>query len=108
MLVKEPLFKKLKLYLDKKAKLILLFILKYFAVDAMWNEWSQWSACSETCGPTGVSERNRTCLHEGSFGGDLCSYDEDQESVSCNTIVACDDGGSKFKLSKTAYLQNRG
>ena len=26
-----------------------------------WREWSQWTACSRSCGPFGKKERKRTC-----------------------------------------------
>ena len=55
-----------------------------------------------------MQDRSRTCTTEGSGGGTTCSEGHDMEMNACNTDVACDDGASKFKLSKTAYLQNRG
>jgi len=47
------------------------------AVDGVWQPWSEWGACSTSCGD-GRHGRNRTC--EGPYyGGDECAGDWDQE-----------------------------
>ena len=40
------------------------------SVDGTFTEWSDWSACSQTCG-RGSAERNRTCVGPF-FGGQDC------------------------------------
>lgn len=42
------------------------------SVDGGWGDWSQWSACSKTCG-SGEKTRSRQCDSPApSHGGDYC------------------------------------
>ncbi|KAK7100724.1 hypothetical protein V1264_023622 [Littorina saxatilis] len=59
------------------------------AIDGVWLEWSEWGACSVTCG-NGIQFRNRTC--EGPFyGGDDCVGDP-EDSQTCHPRMCPVDG----------------
>ena len=62
------------------AKHILLNFLA--PVDCSWDNWSQWSPCTLTCG-IGSKVRNRSMSIEASNGGIACSG-EGEMIVSCN------------------------
>ena len=58
------------------------------AVHGGWTVWSQWSACSTTCG-TGTQERNRECSNPPpQHGGNDCTGDSD-ERRSCLDLPPC-------------------
>ena len=52
--------------------------------DRIYGEWSDWEACSATCGG-GTMKRTRTCT-DGVYGGVACtgSTMETEETTSCN------------------------
>uniref|UniRef100_A0A2C9K848 Hemicentin-1 n=1 Tax=Biomphalaria glabrata TaxID=6526 RepID=A0A2C9K848_BIOGL len=62
-------------------------------VDGKFSEWSDWSACSSTCG-LGEKKRTRECI-QPSFGGRRCWGDTSQ-IMDCNL-------GSCFVLPRKAY-----
>ncbi|XP_070535820.1 semaphorin-5A-like isoform X2 [Ptychodera flava] len=59
-------------------------------VDGGWTEWSQWSACSKTCGSDfNYKIRQRTCANPApQHGGKSCSGDSIQEAH-CETSPQC-------------------
>ena len=57
------------------------YIKYYFSVDGVWTTWSDWDACSRSCGG-GVQWRTRNCT--GPFyGGKECA-DSANQSRDCN------------------------
>ncbi|UJR31957.1 hypothetical protein I4U23_019430 [Adineta vaga] len=62
-------------------------------IDGGWNTWSNYSACSATCG-VGIYTRVRECNNPiPNFGGDLC-IGSPLETAYCLTNVSCPvDGG---------------
>ena len=50
------------------------------SVDGIYTEWSEWGACSKTCG-RGNMERNRTCV--GPFHGGRDCEGPDSEPAYC-------------------------
>ena len=62
-------------------------------IDGHWSRWSDYSFCSATCG-FGTRTRRRTCTEPApQFGGKQCTG-ESEQSVSCDTQLACAiDGG---------------
>ena len=61
-------------------------------VDCTWNEWTSWSACSETCG-NGTLSRTRDELQSAENGGAPCNGSTD-ETQACN-LGTC---ASKYRL----------
>ena len=54
-----------------------------FSVHGRFNDWSDWTECSASCGG-GQQSRTRTCTNpEPAFGGNQCSGDS-EETQSCN------------------------
>ena len=51
-------------------------------VDCQWGDWSEYSACSETCGD-GTKTRWRNKAVHAKNGGEECSG-QSQETVTCN------------------------
>ena len=54
------------------------------AVDCVWNEFGEWSACTKTCGG-GKRSRTRTIKIEASNGGRKCNG-LTREEENCNTL----------------------
>ena len=52
--------------------------------DRQYSSWSDWEACSVTCG-NGTTKRTRTCT-DGQYGGVACvgSTMETEETAICN------------------------
>jgi hypothetical protein len=62
------------------------------AIDGGWTDFSDWSACSQTCG-VGSTTRSRTCSNPlPQFGGDEC-VGNDTETKSCVEIKNCPISG---------------
>ncbi len=60
-----------------------------------WTEWTEWDACSLTCG-TGTQSRTRACTNPApQNGGDNCVGDA-SESQDCNTDTCPVDPGNYF------------
>ena len=56
----------------------------YIPVDGGFSEWSEWSACSQTC-DSGQKSRFRLCNNPEPVGnGKLCNRDDSIEFASCN------------------------
>ena len=49
------------------------------------NEWNDWSDCSATCGPSGVSSRQRSVAIQPICGGTNCPEDREQTRF-CNRV----------------------
>eukprot|EP00930_Biecheleria_cincta_P066153 TRINITY_DN5216_c0_g3_i1.p1 TRINITY_DN5216_c0_g3~~TRINITY_DN5216_c0_g3_i1.p1 ORF type:complete len:1485 (+),score=229.48 TRINITY_DN5216_c0_g3_i1:302-4456(+) len=63
-------------------------------VDCEWDEWTDWQACSKTCGNDGFSRRARVRKQYESNGGHVCYGTEDDEQ-SCtlpNCPILCEVG----------------
>ena len=57
---------------------------KYFTpVDGSWSNWSEYTACSVTCGD-GVSVRTRTCSNPAPAHGGRSCDGEAREEKKCN------------------------
>ena len=52
------------------------------SVDGVWNNWSNWTECTLTCGK-GSQERNRTC--DGPYYDGANCTGEPHETRECNT-----------------------
>ena len=52
-------------------------------VDCSWGDWSEYSACSVTCGGAGTQTRTRSKAVEASGGGFDCAGPT-EETTSCN------------------------
>ncbi len=60
-----------------------------------WGEWSEFSACTQTCG-TGVTMRNRTCQITENESGHCVGKSEEMQL--CNQ-QECKQIGKLFKLN---------
>ena len=54
--------------------------------DGGYTEWSDFSACSETCGKIGTKIRRRNCTNPvpGGYGQNCSFLGPDQEVTACN------------------------
>ncbi|CAH1797537.1 unnamed protein product [Owenia fusiformis] len=84
--------------------------IKSTSLQETWSGWSQWSACSRTCG-LGAISRYRECV--GQVGGRVIRLKEPtcpgqkHEFVQCNTQVCPDDsGGNADYLSEQCTKHN--
>ena len=67
-------------------------------IDCVFEDWSSWSVCDESCGP-GTKERSRGYAQHPMYGGLPCEGEE-LESESCEVTpcpvdceVRCGDAG---------------
>ena len=51
--------------------------------DCKWSHWSDWTACSATCG-NGTKTRSRTRYVEDVNGGIDCPGEEEKDNIDCN------------------------
>eukprot|EP00397_Hematodinium_sp_SG-2012_P004784 GEMP01004798.1.p1 GENE.GEMP01004798.1~~GEMP01004798.1.p1 ORF type:complete len:1067 (+),score=271.95 GEMP01004798.1:195-3395(+) len=58
--------------------------------DCKWGEWSEYSACSESCSG-GHKNRDRSIMIAPRFGGKMCEAKSKSETAPCNTR-SCDVG----------------
>ena len=79
-----------------------------FLVDGKYSPWSQWSACSKSCG-YGIQTRKRTCTDpEPQHGGRDCTDLGDPEHIRPCQVIQCPSkflmGGGKTKdVNKSIY-----
>lgn len=66
--------------------------------DCVWEEWSQWSECSTSCGD-GQQSRSRDLAREPSQGGLACEAQDKVVVRACKTLV-CDDGSINGKWTE--------
>ena len=58
-------------------------------INGDWSEWAQWSACSTSCGDTGVIDRSRACDSPAPmYNGMDCTGESHQEN-SCPSSSPC-------------------
>ncbi|XP_033114224.1 protein eyes shut homolog [Anneissia japonica] len=69
--------------------------------DCVMTSWSDWSACSKTCGWDGTHFRTRDVYKAPTCGGTECHWFVDQGS--CNYGVTCDSGRHPLHIP-TLYL----
>ena len=70
-------------------------------VDCEYNDWTEWSSCTVTCGG-GVSIRSRDIKTHNLFGGTPCDGNG-VEQTTCNTD-ACSSGKKVFWFSNPCQL----
>ena len=72
----------------------------FFSVDGNYTEWSEFQACSVTCGK-GIQARSRSCTNPPpQHGGKNCSaYGHPVETKECNLRECPSMDISKFLLS---------
>lgn len=72
----------------------------FFSVDGNYTEWSEFQACSVTCGK-GIQARSRSCTNPPpQHGGKNCSaYGRPVETKECNLRECPSKDISKFLLS---------
>ncbi|CAH1233667.1 ADGRB1 [Branchiostoma lanceolatum] len=59
-------------------------------VHCQWGEWSHWSSCTASCGPSGTQDRTRVIDVAPQCGGAACSGSS-RGSRDCNRF--CHNGG---------------
>ena len=70
-------------------------------MDGGWSEWSQFTACSETCGD-GAKSRVRDCNNPSPlYGGEKCPG-ERIEIVECN-LGHCKSEKSDLNINRTVH-----
>lgn len=69
-------------------------------VDGKWSSWSEWSACSVTCG-SGIHSRTRTCTPP-QYGGKDCEGSSTEVNV-CLKSDCIGKKGATIKLYTVNY-----
>ena len=73
-----------------------------FYLDGNWGPWTEYSACSTTCG-TGLQIKSRKCNDPApSIGGLQC--DGDFGDVKYCNITSCPNSGGNLSFSKIYQL----
>ena len=67
------------------------FSKSFYTVDGNWEQWGQWSTCSQTCNG-GTQERKRECNDPSSENGETNCYGDDLEIITCNPESCPIDG----------------
>eukprot|EP00795_Rhopilema_esculentum_P006001 gene6001-11369_t len=74
-------------------------------IDGQWSQWSNWTACSRTCG-IGVTKRRRLCDDPlPSNGGKQCAG-ESKEYKTCN-VKKCPVTVQSFRAAQCAQYNNQ-
>lgn len=77
------------------------------ALDGGWSDYSEWSECSEKCGP-GIQTRERTCTNPEPIGAGAPCAGESTETRSCETKKCPIDGGLSSWSSFTTCTRSCG
>ncbi|XP_048259163.1 low-density lipoprotein receptor-related protein 1-like isoform X13 [Haliotis rufescens] len=83
--------------------LVVLCWVSHVTGDGMWDQWSDFSPCSRTCGG-GVQARTRGCIHKGSGKGMGC-VGPDHEYSSCDTDP-CPRDSEDFRSMQCAQFNH--
>jgi len=80
-------------------------------IDGQWGGWSNWGACSKSCGPNGVQSRERRCDNpepqyagcKQCAGGDAAG----KQTQPCNTGVHCPVDGFYSKWTEFSECSHK-
>ncbi len=53
---------------------------------SQWSCWASWSACTQTCGPTGTKRRHRVCVPGTDTSQPITCQGQDQMDQSCGNL----------------------
>eukprot|EP00440_Ansanella_granifera_P010536 gb/GFBE01011429.1/.p1 GENE.gb/GFBE01011429.1/~~gb/GFBE01011429.1/.p1 ORF type:complete len:1322 (+),score=241.23 gb/GFBE01011429.1/:1-3966(+) len=59
-------------------------------IDCQWGDWSEWGACSDSCGHKGMAKRSRQHVVEAQFGGQSC-FGPKEDEQGCNRHACPED-----------------
>jgi len=66
--------------------------------DFSWEDWSEWTACSVSCGGTGTRSRSRNCIGPVD-GGRECPTSSETQTESCDAPACWTDFGEWSQCS---------
>ena len=81
---------------------LFLSLLSYVAVNCVWGDFSDWTACSATC-DGGTKTRTRIIAIPEANGGAVCTGDA-TETKNCET-QACPAGGKIYLRQNELYIR---
>ena len=59
-------------------------------INAVMSSWSEWTECSQSCGPDGTTQRSRICDSDWENGGEMCETNLLLEGpMPCNNDIPC-------------------